>query len=142
MWQVLLTAAVAGSTGLVAKHLLSGAADPSKTLDPDPAPDQEAAKPSTPRATISALNASECEKSEEIFRFSSSGSGKARSKGSRKKLGTVSRKPAGKGVGFNGSGGNDDFEHSKSRRKFYICLKRRKTVKNVAPKGGSCSSKG
>lgn len=139
MWQVLVAAAVAGSTGLVAKRVLSSASDQT--------PDQEAAEPSTPRATISAPNAFECEssygRSEDIFRFSSSKSSNARSKGSRKKLETPSsRKSAVKGAEVEGSRGNHQTAHCKSGRKFHICLKRRKTGKNVAPKCGSCSSKG
>lgn len=145
MWPVLLAAAVAGSTGLVAKHILSPASDPSRALDPSRATDQEAPEPSTPRATISALHASEsessCCRSEEIFRFSSSGSGNARSKGSGKKLASPgSRKSVGKAAKFKGSCGNDDAVHGKSGRKFYICLKRRKIGKNLTPK--SCMSKG
>ncbi|XP_031396518.1 uncharacterized protein LOC116207624 [Punica granatum] len=141
MWQVLLAAAVAGSTGLVAKHFLAPAADLSKALDSDHAPELEAAEPSTPRATISVPNASECERScgrsEDIFRFSSSGSSRAHSKGSRKKFGSGSRKSAGKKA----DGGDSGTAHSKSGRKFRICLKRRKTGKNVAPKCGLGLSK-
>lgn len=146
MWQVLSAAAVAGSTGLIARHFFSPLADPSKPVDSDPAPDQEAPEPSTPPATILGLNSSECEsscgKSEEIFRFSSSGTGRARSKCLRKKLGTGSRNRVGNGARVDGSCGNDYSAHSKSGRKLYFCLKRRKTGKNVIPKCGSCCSKG
>ncbi|KAK4749338.1 hypothetical protein SAY87_026787 [Trapa incisa] len=145
MWQVLLAAAVAGSTGLIAKHLFSPPTEPSKHLDSDRAPHQEAEEPSTPLATITDPNASECDgnfsKSEEIFRFSSSGSASARSKCSKKKLGSGSRNRAGKEACADESDGNDRSLRGKSGKKVFISLKKRKTGKNVTPRCGSHSSK-
>lgn len=141
MWQVLLAAAVAGSTSLVAKHLFNPNADPTTTTTAD--------QPHNLNAQACALP-SDCDFEEQerdgIFRFSSSGS-RSRSSNSRKKPG--SRKLVGaakKGGDRSGRVGKEKGEAAKevqrksSARKFAVSLKRRKTNKNVSNKSGSSSS--
>uniref|UniRef100_A0A2N9FCR2 Uncharacterized protein n=1 Tax=Fagus sylvatica TaxID=28930 RepID=A0A2N9FCR2_FAGSY len=143
MWQVLVAAAVAGSTGLVAKHLFNPNADPT-TTNTNPIPDQPEPENLShnlnPQA--STLDSPPVKQDGNIFRFSSSGS-RSGSKNSRKKPAIGSRKQIGaKKVGERS--GNADKEEAeiqkKSARKFAVCLKRRKTNKNVAAKSGSSSS--
>ncbi len=143
MWQVLVAAAVAGSTGLVAKHLFNPNADPT-TTNTKPIPDQPEPENLShnlnPQA--STLDSPPVKQDGNIFRFSSSGS-RSGSKNSRKKPAIGSRKQIGaKKVGERS--GNADKEEAeiqkKSARKFAVCLKRRKTNKNVAAKSGSSSS--
>ncbi|XP_041026207.1 uncharacterized protein LOC121266455 [Juglans microcarpa x Juglans regia] len=127
MWQVLLAAAVAGSTGLVAKHLFG----PNDTDDPTPS--------TLPQQTDNPFHApSSCDGSQSeqdgIFRFSSSGSrAGSGSKNSRiKKTARVKRSSSIK---------LETEVPRKSARRFAVRLKRRKISKNVASSSASSSSK-
>ncbi|KAM4089916.1 hypothetical protein ACJW30_09G020100 [Castanea mollissima] len=148
MWQVLLAAAVAGSTSLVAKHLFNPNADPTTTTATATTP-IPADQPHNLNTQACALP-SDCDFEEQerdgIFRFSSSGS-RSRSSNSRKKPGSRKLVGAAKKAGDrSGRLGKEKGEVAKeiqrksSARKFAVSLKRRKTNKNVANKSGSSSS--
>ncbi|KAK8563610.1 hypothetical protein V6N13_006177 [Hibiscus sabdariffa] len=128
MWQLLLGAAVAGSTGLLAKRLF-------KPSPNNPIPlDQEKQDLRLQNGFLE----SGCESIQgEIFRFSSPGSaGKdgVEAKGKKLKKKAVLNKAEkrssddGGGVGVN-------------RKKVAVCLKKRRTAKNLAYKCGSFPSK-
>ena len=150
MWQVLLAAAVAGSTGLVAKHVFNTNADPVSDQTQNPFDDS---KPQVPVASTLILGSppassgcndsgngdgSLCQRQDGIFRFSSSG-GASRS-GSR----SLRKRAVGaKKVGDRSGCAKEETEvPRKSSRRFAVRLKRRKTTKNVAAKPGLSSSKG
>lgn len=128
MWQVLLAAAVAGSTGLVAKHLFG----PNDTDDHTPSALPQQAD--NPFHAPSSCDGSQSEQ-DGIFRFSSSGSRSGSgSKNSRiKKAARVKR---------SGSIERETEVPRKSARRFAVRLKRRKISKNVASSSASSSSKG
>ncbi|KAL4351627.1 hypothetical protein GQ457_06G008280 [Hibiscus cannabinus] len=122
MWQLLLSAAVAGSTGLLAKRLF-------KPSPHNPIPlDQEKQDLRLQNGFLE----SGCESIQgEIFRFSSPGSAgkdgvKAKGKKLKKKAEKTSSGDGGVGV---------------NRKKVVVCLKKRRTAKNVAFKCGSFPSK-
>ncbi|KAG7964508.1 hypothetical protein I3843_09G174800 [Carya illinoinensis] len=127
MWQVLLAAAVAGSTGLVAKHLFG----PNDTDDHTPSALPQQAD--NPFHAPSSCDGSQSEQ-DGIFRFSSSGSRSGSgSKNSRiKKAARVKR---------SGSIERETEVPRKSARRFAVRLKRRKISKNVASSSASSSSK-
>ncbi|XP_030925197.1 uncharacterized protein LOC115952246 [Quercus lobata] len=145
MWQVLLAAAVAGSTSLVAKHLFNPNASPDPTEKPHSLNPQASKLDSPPPPTPIDCNFEEQER-DGIFRFSSSGS-RSRSSNSRKKPGTRKLVGAAKKAGDR-SGRVEkqkgeavkEIQRKSSARKFAVSLKRRKTNKNVANKSGSSSS--
>ncbi|XP_059427962.1 uncharacterized protein LOC132161789 isoform X1 [Corylus avellana] len=147
MWQVLLAAAVAGSTGLVAKHVFNTNADPVSDQTQNPF---DHSKPQVPVASTlgsppasSGCNdfgngdGSHCQRQDGIFRFSSSeGASRSGSKSLRKKA--VGAKKAGD---RSGCAREETEVPRKSSRSFAVRLKRRTTTKNVAAKPGLSSSK-
>lgn len=147
MWQVLLAAAVAGSTGLVAKHVFTPNADPvsEQTQNPfDHSEPQVSAASTAGSPPVSSAcndsgngNGSHCRRQDGIFRFSSSGgSSRSGSKSSRK------RAVGAKKVGDRSGCAREETEvPRKISRRFAVCLKRRKTAKNVAVKAGLSSTK-
>ncbi|XP_023919434.1 uncharacterized protein LOC112030998 [Quercus suber] len=154
MWQVLLAAAVAGSTSLVAKHLFNPNADPTTTAATTPIPADQPRNLNAQACADSTFDSqplpSDCdfEKQERdgIFRFSSSGS-RSRSSNSRKKPGSRKLVGAAKKAGDrSGRVGKEkgeavkEIQRKSSARKFAVSLKRRKTNKNVANKSGPSSS--
>ncbi|KAM6593369.1 hypothetical protein CsatA_001072 [Cannabis sativa] len=152
MWQALLAAAVAGSTGLVAKHLFKPTPDPTAAAaaaaekkKPTSLLDHEEEEDdshgirflgSSSHRGLSHASACECE--DGIFRFSSTevNGGRVASKNLTKKRRVLGRQLK-KGVGFERS---DGLEQRRSVRRFGVCLKRRKTTKKVAGKNETCSS--
>ncbi|AEE74805.1 POLAR LOCALIZATION DURING ASYMMETRIC DIVISION AND protein [Arabidopsis thaliana] len=92
MWQVILGAAIAGSTGFVAKRLFN----PFSRDSPTPENYAEEQEPVTPPVSIGFLD-SPCDKTNGVFRFSSSGStvnsgsGSGSSPGFRKSSGVKCR---------------------------------------------------
>lgn len=148
MWQVLLAAAVAGSTGLVAKHVFTPNADPvsEQTQNPfDHSEPQVSAASTAGSPPVSSAcndsgngNGSHCRRQDGIFRFSSSGgSSRSGSKSSRK------RAVGAKKVGDRSGCAREETEvPRKISRRFAVCLRRRKTAKNVAVKAGLSSTKG
>lgn len=168
MWQVLLAAAAAGSTGLVAKHIWSSGANPNDTSvtekskecdescgdqeEPDDILKFEApidTKLESPMVS-NGLNATA---NEGIFRFSSSGSRGATSsrlgsKNLRKKTRSRWRGAGKEAGGKNFEAGNCArelvMEQKRSSGRFSICLKKRRTNKNLgsAKSQSSCSSSG
>ena len=145
MWQVLLAAAVAGSTSLVAKHLFNPNANSDPTEQPHSLNPQASKLDSPPPRTPIDCNFEEQER-DGIFRFSSSGS-RSRSNNSRKKPGSRKLVGSAKKVGDrSGRVGKEkgeavkEIQRKSSARKFAVSLKRRKTNKNVANKSGSSSS--
>ncbi|KAJ7972431.1 POLAR LOCALIZATION DURING ASYMMETRIC DIVISION AND protein [Quillaja saponaria] len=168
MWQVLLTAAIAGSTGLVAKNLFSSSnADPSivkeetKKCDDnndDPQHSFENMNPSdllsqplvVPNGFYESGFDSNSDIQDGIFTFSSSeypgGDGlikKLRKKSRTRCPGYGSKKGVGvvEKVEQKCSRAEVPLEQKKSGRRFTVCLKRRKTNKTQSGKAGFCSSK-
>ncbi|KAF3442714.1 hypothetical protein FNV43_RR16631 [Rhamnella rubrinervis] len=149
MWQALLAAAVAGSTGLVAKHLFKPSAEPTSTTsvpgktqklnDGDHCEDQDDGVFDGPfdsqMVPYEGVGANE----EGIFRFSSSGT-HGGSSGYRVRSRKVSKKAAVSGRGLKkgvGNEGSTGVEQRKNGRRFGACLKKRRTGKNVAGNYGS-----
>ncbi|XP_031739017.1 uncharacterized protein LOC105434959 isoform X2 [Cucumis sativus] len=168
MWQVLLAAAVAGSTGLVAKHILGAGVNPDGTalVEESKKCDESCEDREKPDGIVKLKGPIETEFGspvvsnelnefgrEGIFRFSSSGSRGAtssrhRSKKLRKKTriryrGGVKEARGGNGEMENCTAGRDlAMEPKKSSGRFSVCLKKRRTSKNSgAAKTESCSSK-
>ena len=169
MWQVLLAAAVAGSTGLVAKHILGAGVNPDGTalVEESKKCDESCEDREKPDGIVKLKGPIETEFGspvvsnelnefgrEGIFRFSSSGSRGAtssrhRSKKLRKKTriryrGGVKEARGGNVEMENCTAGRDlAMEPKKSSGRFSVCLKKRRTSKNSgAAKTESCSSKG
>ncbi|KAI4300246.1 hypothetical protein L6164_033643 [Bauhinia variegata] len=167
MWPVLLAAAVAGSTGLVAKHFLSTSnADPEEkskqcnetSEDPGFPFDTENLEGSTSQHLVVPSGFDESgfehnfQKQDELFTFSSLGSSRSRQHGLRFRNNRFRKKPV-----FGCRGSKNGFrvaakveqtsdvevrsEQRKGGRRLPFCLKRRKITKNVAAKAGCCSSK-
>ncbi|KAJ0087760.1 hypothetical protein Patl1_32058 [Pistacia atlantica] len=145
MWQLLLAAAAAaGSTGLVAKHLFSPSAKTCKEDDQNEKqtnPFDDEVKYQSP-AVASGGNVcgyeSNCEKEEGIFRFSSSESGcKSGSRSGSKNVKKQGGGRAKKNIENEKRSGGVDV----SKRRVAVCLKKRRTAKNVTAKNGSCSTK-
>lgn len=168
MWQVLLAAAVAGSTGLVAKHVFGAGVNPNETLIAEELKkcdescvdreesdgivkfegsiDTEFGSP----MVSNGLNESE---REGIFRFSSSDSrGATSSRLGSKNLRKKTRSRC-RGAAKQGKGKNVEVENcaarematepKKSSGRFSVLLKKRRITKNLgASKSESCSSKG
>ncbi|XP_062117185.1 uncharacterized protein LOC133831041 [Humulus lupulus] len=147
MWQALLAAAVAGSTGIVAKHLFKATPDPTTlatekpTIIHDHEEDEDESQGiqflgSSGHLGLSHASAYVCE--DGIFRFSSMevNGGRVGSKKLSKKSRVLGRQLK-KGVGFERS---DGLEQRRSVRRFGVCLKRRKTSKKVAGKNETYSS--
>ncbi|OMO73478.1 hypothetical protein COLO4_27062 [Corchorus olitorius] len=143
MWQLLLGAAVAGSTGFLAKHLLNpNPNNPISQDTPNPNTDQQKQDLELQNEFLESgfeSHGEDKEKNDGIFRFSSSESsgksgvkGKSKDRSPRKKvvLNKAEKKRS------NVVGGVEV-----SKRKFAICLKKRRTAKNVAYKYGSCPPK-
>ncbi|XP_022934070.1 uncharacterized protein LOC111441353 [Cucurbita moschata] len=167
MWQVLLAAAVAGSTGLVAKHVFGAGVNPNGTLIAEELKkcdescvdreesdgivkfegsiDTEFGSP----MVSNGLNESE---REGIFRFSSSDSrGATSSRLGSKNLRKKTRSRC-RGAAKQGKGKNIEVENfaarematepKKSSGRFSVLLKKRRITKNLgASKSESCSSK-
>ncbi|KAJ9181609.1 hypothetical protein P3X46_009724 [Hevea brasiliensis] len=142
MWQLLLAAAVAGSTTFVAKHLFA---------QERPREDENPFQASIASAFDSPLlsnhgNESGYESNIEqppdgIFRFSSSTSSSSGKKTRilRKKSGITGRR-----LKFGAENDKVDKRSDgseKSAKRFAVCLKKRRTAKSVPSKCGSCSSK-
>ncbi|KAK6244751.1 hypothetical protein QUC31_011160 [Theobroma cacao] len=142
MWQILLGAAVAGSTGLLAKHLFNPNPNPNNPIsqgNPNSDNDQEKQDLQFQNGFLESgceSNGEDKGKQDGIFRFSSSESAgktgvKTKDRNLRKKV--VLKKAEKRSSGAGGV--------EVSRRKFAVCLKKRRTAKNVAYKCGSCPSK-
>lgn len=144
MWQVLLAAAVAGSTGLVAKHFLGHERSKQEEQQyPSQAPiDFVFGSPENSNVSNECGYESNLELLPEgIFRFSSSGS-----LSSRKKTRILKKKSGIKGKKLKFEDENDKaYKRSVgsegSARRFAVCLKKRKTAKTVPANRGSSSSK-
>ncbi|EOY07780.1 Retinitis pigmentosa 1-like 1 protein, putative [Theobroma cacao] len=143
MWQILLGAAVAGSTGLLAKHLFNPNPNPNNPIsqgNPNSDNDQEKQDLQFQNGFLESgceSNGEDKGKQDGIFRFSSSESAgktgvKTKDRNLRKKV--VLKKAEKRSSGAGGV--------EVSRRKLAVCLKKRRTAKNVAYKCGSCPSKG
>ncbi|KAF5750379.1 hypothetical protein HS088_TW03G00715 [Tripterygium wilfordii] len=125
MWPVVVAAAVAGTTSLVAKHFLN---QNGSNQDHIRNCDQE-----IPVVDDPGLQVPNVSSDDGIFRFSSSGP--SREIGNSSKKSEIGRLRKAK----KGSLGARGVEVS--RRRFAVCFKRRKTAKNVSADYRSCSSK-
>ncbi|KAI4378743.1 hypothetical protein MLD38_016180 [Melastoma candidum] len=144
MWQFLLAAAVAGSTGFVANHLFQ---HPTPTTNPFVA--------DRPTSQGDGSFHHLPPPGDEVFRFSSPGSGeKPRKKGKMKNKKTEEAEEedeedkSTQKIELGGRGsvmglGDEMRKVGRGRRKVHVCLKRRKTGKNCEkrPQCGSCLSK-
>ncbi|KAH7513237.1 hypothetical protein FEM48_Zijuj12G0175800 [Ziziphus jujuba var. spinosa] len=161
MWQALLAAAVAGSTGLVAKHLFKPcSADPTTTSLPEQTQkvheDIKTQEKGVSNGGFQILSSSTfdsqllleddsvCEKQEEIFRFSCSGSlggtgVRICSRNLSKRAGVPSR---GLKKGGGSEGSNRGVEPGRRGKRVGVCLKKRRTIKNAAGNRGSRFSDG
>lgn len=134
MWQLLLGAAVAGSTGLLAKHLFNP-----KSISQDSSNTNFDTEKQDPRLQNRYLesgcesNWDEIPKQGEIFRFSSSESAV------KTKTGVKARKKVVLKKAEKRSNGGSGVEVNK--KKFSVCLKKRRTAKNEAYKCGAFPSK-
>ncbi|KAK3226472.1 hypothetical protein Dsin_006334 [Dipteronia sinensis] len=144
MWQLLLAAAAAaGSTGLFAKRFFSFRPNSIECEAQDDQYQKQQANPFdddakyqaclVPTGSSESGYESNCENQEGIFRFSSSGSGFG--PGSRKKGGVNSKKV--ENEKRRGRRGGIEV----CRRRVFVCLKKRRTSKNVSAKCGFSSSK-
>ncbi|KAJ4885917.1 Uncharacterized protein Rs2_25665 [Raphanus sativus] len=129
MWQVILGAAIAGSTGLIAKRFLN------PFSPPEDHGEEEREPVAPPPVGIGFLN-SPCDKTNGVFRFSSSGSarsGSGSSPGFRKCAG-VSCKVKVRGLmkqkkkKNSGGGGGSEIEN----RSGSVCLKKARTLSAAA----------
>lgn len=147
MWQAVFAAAVAASTGLLAKNHIfnfkpaTDSSDPTADHNAEPHPNTNTnlSIASAFQSELPPWEISDCEEQPEgtIFRFSSKGRGES---GTRFRLrkGTRSKKKKGVGVEAERSNG---AEQRRTARKVGVCLKKRKTGKSVAAaKCGSSSS--
>ncbi|XVF55438.1 hypothetical protein PTKIN_Ptkin06aG0035800 [Pterospermum kingtungense] len=144
MWQLLLGAAVAGSTGLLAKHLFNPNPNPNDPISQDTLSsnlDLEKLDIGLQDGLLESgyeSNWEDKQKQDGIFRFSSSESaGKTGVEAKDRKL----RKKGGLKKGEKRSSGGGCGGVEVNRRKFSVCLKKRRTAKNVAYKCGSCPNK-
>lgn len=148
MWQAVFAAAVAASTGLLAKNHIFNfkpATDSDPTTDhnaePHPNPNPNLSIASAFQSELPPWEISDCEEQPEgtIFRFSSEGRGES---GTRFRLRRGARSKKKKGVGVEDERSNG-AEQRRTARKVGVCLKKRKTGKSVAAaKCGSSSSAG
>lgn len=134
MWQLLLGAAVAGSTGLLAKHLFNP-----KSISQDSSNTNFDTEKQDPRLQNRFLE-SGCEsnwdekpKQGELFRFSSSESAVKTKTGVKARKKVVLKKAEKRSNGGSGVEVNT--------KKFSVCLKKRRTAKNEAYKCGAFPSK-
>lgn len=135
MWQLLLGAAVAGSTGLLAKHLFNP--NPISQDSSNTNFDTEKRDPRLQNRFLESgceSNWDETPKQGEIFRFSSSESAV------RTKTGVKARKKVVLKKAEKRSNGGSGVEVN--RKKFSVCSKKRRTAKNEAYKCGAFPSKG
>lgn len=152
MWQVLLAAAVAGSTGFVANHLLSQTKLCNHNSDEPQSPLEDTI--SQPLLVQNDFSESRFESNSQaqdgIFRFSSSESlrkdgFRSRANDSKKKA-VIGGRRSKHGVRVAKVENRSDVEvrseQSKDGKRLTFSLKRRKTTKNLAGKTGFCSSKG
>ncbi|KAB2035152.1 hypothetical protein ERO13_D04G115000v2 [Gossypium hirsutum] len=134
MWQLLLGAAVAGSTGLLAKHLFNP-----KSISQDSSNTNFDTEKQDPRLQNRYLesgcesNWDEIPKQGEIFRFSSSESAVKTKTGVKARKKVVLKKAEKRSNGGSGVEVNT--------KKFSVCLKKRRTAKNEAYKCGAFPSK-
>lgn len=151
MWQVLLAAAVAGSTGFVANRFLAQTKQCDHN-DDDPGITSEnplSLPPMVPNVCSGSGFEINADTQGEIFRFSSSES--LRKPGPRSRTSDSRQKPlfrsrrSKNGVKIAKMEQRSDVqarsEQSKDGKRLSFCLKRRKTIKNLAGKTGFCSSK-
>ena len=127
MWPALLAAAVAASTGLLAKKHLFKPAPEITVSDPRNDAVSSAKPPQLPWE-------SDCEDQvkEGIFRFASDGSAGGSGKKKKTRLRLRKKKDAERSEGA--------AEQKKSGRRVGVCLKKRKTGKNGGAKCGSSSN--
>ncbi|CAK7342976.1 unnamed protein product [Dovyalis caffra] len=140
MWQLLLTAAVAGSTGFIAKNIFTNYHSQTEKCEEEENL-QESAAFDSPLVTKECHgDESNCDQ-EGIFRFSSSGGGsrgkKKKSTNWKEKSGVACRRLKFGTKNVKGSGGLEVIRGGK----LCACLKKRRTGKFVTAKCGSCSSK-
>ncbi|KAI9086198.1 hypothetical protein K1719_031746 [Acacia pycnantha] len=153
MWQVLLTAAVAGSTGFVASRFLTQTKQCNHNHDDLGITFENENPISQPPVTTNGCSGSGSETNTDaqdgIFRFSSSESLRqhgllSRASGSRTKP-LFRRRRSKDGVKIakveQTSDAHARSEQSKDGKRLSFCLKRRKTIKNLTGKTGFCSSK-
>ncbi|XP_028775955.1 uncharacterized protein LOC114732785 [Neltuma alba] len=151
MWQVLLAAAVGGSTGFIANHFLTQTKQCAHNHD-DSGITFENPNSQPPVATDGCSGSgieTNSDTPDGIFRFSSSES--LRKHGLRSRASDSRQKPL-----FRRRRSKDGVkiakmeqkcevqarsEQSRDGKRLSFCLKRRKTIKNVAGKTGFCSSK-
>ncbi|MBA0721990.1 hypothetical protein Golax_009480 [Gossypium laxum] len=135
MWQLLLGAAIAGSTGVLAKHLFNP-----KSISQDSSNTNFDTEKQDPRLQNRYLepgcesNWDEKPKQGEIFRFSSSESAVKTKTGVKARKKVVLKKAEKRSNGGSGVEVNT--------KKFSVCLKKRRTAKNEAYKCGAFPSKG
>ncbi|KAL6534206.1 hypothetical protein OROHE_013131 [Orobanche hederae] len=148
MWQVLLAAAAATGSGLLAKKLIANPAGAEKPISDFTQNDHECARDNDPFKENGKQEERETFSDDDgkIFRFSSSESGskelknKTR-KGFKKNGGPKREKKNGAASGGGKKETAVDQRGNGSGKKISICLKKRKTGKHVAGKSESCASK-
>ncbi|KAH1039492.1 hypothetical protein J1N35_041235 [Gossypium stocksii] len=134
MWQFLLGAAVAGSTGFLAKHLFNPNSISQGSLNTNF--DTEKQDPRLQNCFLESgceSNWDEKPKQGDIFRFSSSESAVKTKTGVKARKKVVLKKAEKRSNGGSGVEVN--------RKKFSVCLKKRRTAKNEAYKCGAFPSK-
>lgn len=135
MWQLLLAAAVAGSTGFIAKHLFTQSKQCHHTHDdPDITLHEDDNLISQPLGSKAEANS---DTREGIFTFCSSQSLRQQHEHGLPKKPLFRRRKSKGAVKI-----ANLEEEGKDGKRLSFCLKKRKTVKNVAGKTGFCSSKG
>ncbi|CAH8356352.1 unnamed protein product [Eruca vesicaria subsp. sativa] len=139
MWQVIVGAAIAGSTGLVAKRFFNNPFSPHSRLLPE-----DHGEEVTPPVGIGFLG-SPCEKTNGVFRFSSSGSAESGSGFRKSSTGVTSCKVRIRGLMKHknkkmkkkkSNGGGSEIE----KRSGSVCLKKPRTLNadDSNSKRGSC----
>ncbi|KAJ1443846.1 hypothetical protein SESBI_00016 [Sesbania bispinosa] len=154
MWNFLLTAAVAGSTGFAAKHFLnlrptSTNTQPCNEDNALPTSPIENANPMVPHNLHESVIKSNSDTQNQVFTFSSSESLRQNGSPSRPKNSTTKKPLLGRRGSKNGirvakvelRSIAEDHNHRNAGKRFPFCSKRRKTIKNVAGKTAFCSSK-
>ncbi|CAH9099086.1 unnamed protein product [Cuscuta epithymum] len=153
MWQVALGAALAAGSGFLAKQLIhSNAPKSDQPVDRNSSTSPDfAVQDSTFTEEIPTKG--ESQGVESIFRFSSSergsnkqkkkpGCGSGRNKGNAEGLKRNGNGKVVKKCGFKKGDLGVDHESSGSGKKFYVCLKKRRTNRTAPGKCDNCSSKG
>ncbi|CAH9096141.1 unnamed protein product [Cuscuta europaea] len=153
MWQVALGAALAAGSGFLAKQLIqSNAPKSDQPVDRNSLTSPEFA---VQDSTFTEEIPTKCESLgvESIFRFSSSergpnkqkkkpGCGSGRNNGNAEGLKRNGDGKVVKKCGFKKSDVGVDHESSGRGKKFYVCLKKRRTNRTAPGKCDNCSSKG